>query len=96
MQAFDTTYHPLGQLMENLVDVFRAAYVGVGAHPRLLQPAVNEVRSYIRRIYRVVRLVTDVSVHFSESVVSLNLPDNIITRVLRLFCVTLNHVCYSV
>nr|KAG5713438.1 hypothetical protein BaRGS_024986 [Batillaria attramentaria] len=56
-KAFDTTFHPLGQLMESLVDVFRAAYVGVGAHPRLLRHAVDEVNSYIRRTYQVVRIL---------------------------------------
>lgn len=43
--------------MENLVDVFLAAYVGIGAHPRLLHHAIQEVSSYIRRIYQVVRYV---------------------------------------
>lgn len=55
VQAFDTTFHPLGRLMESLVDVFRAAYIGVGAHPRLLHHAVQEVNSYVRRIYQVLR-----------------------------------------
>jgi amyotrophic lateral sclerosis 2 protein len=54
-QAFETTFHPLGQLMESLVDVFRAAYIGVGAHPRLLKHAVQEVNSYVRRIFMVLR-----------------------------------------
>ena len=44
--------------MDDLVDVFRAAYIGVGAHPRLLFHAVEEVRSYVRRIYSIIRLVT--------------------------------------
>ncbi|XP_076459413.1 LOW QUALITY PROTEIN: alsin-like [Babylonia areolata] len=56
-KAFDTTFHPLGQLMENLIDVFRAAYIGVGAHPRLLHHAVQEVNSYIRRMYAVLRIL---------------------------------------
>ncbi|XP_059158810.1 alsin-like [Physella acuta] len=56
-RAFDTIYHPLGKLMETLVDVFRASYIGVGAHPRLLHHAVLEVLSYIRRLYRVVRIL---------------------------------------
>ncbi|XP_041374852.1 alsin-like isoform X2 [Gigantopelta aegis] len=56
-KAFDSTFHPFGKLMDNLVDVFRAAYIGVGAHPRLLFHAVEEVRSYIRRIYSIIRLL---------------------------------------
>ncbi|XP_067686605.1 alsin-like isoform X2 [Haliotis asinina] len=56
-KAFDTTFHPLGKLMENLVDVFRAAYIGVGAHPRLLHHAIEEVKSYVQRIYSVVRIL---------------------------------------
>ncbi len=55
LQAFDTTYHPLGKLMEGLVDVYRATYVGVGAHPRLLPHAVEEVKSYVYRVYPLVR-----------------------------------------
>ena len=43
--------------MESLVDVFRAAYIGVGAHPRLLHHAIQEVSSYVRRIYQVLRWV---------------------------------------
>ena len=56
-QAFDTPFHPLGKLMEGLVDVYRATYVGVGAHPRLLYHAVQEVMSYVKRVYRIVRSV---------------------------------------
>ncbi|KAK6960878.1 agglutinin-like protein 2, partial [Biomphalaria glabrata] len=55
--AFDTIYHPLGQLMETLVDVFRASYIGIGAHPRLLHHAKQEVMSYVHRLYRVVRIL---------------------------------------
>ncbi|OPL33139.1 hypothetical protein AM593_07261, partial [Mytilus galloprovincialis] len=44
-------------LMDGLVDVFRAAYVGVGAHPRLLNHAVAEVNSYVKRIYLTVRIL---------------------------------------
>ncbi|CAG5119646.1 unnamed protein product [Candidula unifasciata] len=56
-KACDTIYHPLGRLMENLVDVFRASYIGVGAHPRLLHHAVLEMRSYVSRLYQVVRIL---------------------------------------
>jgi amyotrophic lateral sclerosis 2 protein len=41
--------------MDCLVDVFRAAYIGVGAHPRLLGHAVAEVNSYVKRIYLTLR-----------------------------------------
>lgn len=55
LQAMDTGLHPLGKLLEDLVDVYRATYIGVGAHHRLLQHAVDEVQSYIHRIYPIVR-----------------------------------------
>ncbi|GAB6024905.1 agglutinin-like protein 2, variant 2 [Chamberlinius hualienensis] len=57
LKAFDTPYHPLGRLMDGLVDVFRATYVGTGAHPCLLQHSVEEVRSYVQRINDVVRIL---------------------------------------
>ncbi|BFZ15627.1 hypothetical protein BsWGS_18666 [Bradybaena similaris] len=56
-KACDTIYHPVGQLMDNLVDVFRASYIGVGAHPRLLHHAVLEMRSYVSRLYQIVRIL---------------------------------------
>ncbi|XP_071148422.1 alsin-like isoform X3 [Mytilus edulis] len=56
-RAFEISFHPLGKLMDGLVDVFRAAYVGVGAHPRLLNHAVAEVNSYVKRIYLTVRIL---------------------------------------
>ena len=37
------------------MDVYRATYVGVGAHPRLLPHAVEEVKSYVQRFYPIVR-----------------------------------------
>lgn len=54
-QAFDTKFHPVGKLIDGLVDVFRAAYIGIGAHPRLLPHAVQEIKSYVKRIYKVIR-----------------------------------------
>ncbi|XP_056010934.1 alsin-like isoform X4 [Ostrea edulis] len=56
-KACDLPIHPLGKLMEGLVDVFRAAYIGVGAHPRLLDHAVNEIKSFVSRIYHCVRIL---------------------------------------
>ncbi|XP_061189160.1 alsin-like isoform X2 [Saccostrea echinata] len=56
-KAFDLPFHPLGKLMEGLVDVFRAAYIGVGAHPRLLDHAVNEITSFVYRLYKCVRIL---------------------------------------
>ena len=57
-QAFDSPVHPLGRLMSSLVDVYRVTYVGVGAHPRLLRHAVDDVVSYVRRIYPILRSVS--------------------------------------
>ena len=51
----DTFGHPLFTLVEGLVDVYRATYVGVGAHRRLLLHAVEEAKSYISRLYNVIR-----------------------------------------
>lgn len=41
--------------MNALVDVYRATYVGVDTHPRLLHHAVLEVKSFVERIYDVTR-----------------------------------------
>ena len=55
LQACDTTLHPLGRLVETLVAVYRMTYVGVGANRRLLPQAVNEIKSYLYRIFQIVR-----------------------------------------
>lgn len=57
LQAFDTAGHPLNVLVEGLVDVYRATYVGVGAHRRLLPHAVAEAKSYVTRLFNVLRFV---------------------------------------
>ena len=54
-QAFDVNQHPLGQLVSGLGDVFRASYVGMGTHRRLLPHAVAEVKSFVIRVYKIVR-----------------------------------------
>uniref|UniRef100_UPI00398E659F alsin isoform X3 n=1 Tax=Pristiophorus japonicus TaxID=55135 RepID=UPI00398E659F len=56
-QACDTPLHPLGNLLETLVAVYRMTYVGVGANRRLLQQAVNEIKSYLTRIFQLVRFL---------------------------------------
>lgn len=55
VQACDTPLHPLGRLVETLVAVYRMTYVGVGANRRLLQEAVKEIKSYLKRIFQLVR-----------------------------------------
>ncbi|XP_066543467.1 alsin isoform X2 [Amia ocellicauda] len=57
IKACDTPLHPLGRLLETLVAVYRMTYVGVGANRRLLQQAVNEIKSYLRRIFQLVRFL---------------------------------------
>ncbi|XP_078407551.1 alsin [Cetorhinus maximus] len=57
MKACDTPLHPLGNLLETLVAVYRMTYVGVGANRRLLQQAVNEIKSYLTRIFQLVRFL---------------------------------------
>ncbi|GAB1600522.1 alsin-like isoform X1 [Argonauta hians] len=56
-KAFDTKFHPIGKLIDGLVEVFRAAYIGIGAHPRLLFHAVQEIKSYVKKIYKVIRIL---------------------------------------
>eukprot|EP00794_Sanderia_malayensis_P017360 gene17360-19095_t len=55
--AIDTFGHPLNILVEALVEVYRATYVGVGAHRRLLLHAVEEAKSCVARLFSVVRLI---------------------------------------
>ncbi|XP_019746352.1 alsin isoform X2 [Hippocampus comes] len=57
MKACDTPLHPLGRLVEALVAVYRMTYVGVGANRRLLPQAVIELKSYLNRIFQVVRFL---------------------------------------
>ncbi|KAL5005990.1 hypothetical protein ScPMuIL_017148 [Solemya velum] len=56
-KAFETPFHPLGKLMEDVVNVFRATYIGIGAHPRLLHHAIEEIRSCVAKMYKTVRLL---------------------------------------
>ncbi|XP_026157539.1 alsin isoform X2 [Mastacembelus armatus] len=57
IKACDTPLHPLGRLVETLVAVYRMTYVGVGANRRLLHQAVNEIKSYLNRIFQIVRFL---------------------------------------
>ncbi|XP_016127037.1 alsin-like isoform X2 [Sinocyclocheilus grahami] len=57
VKACDTPLHPLGRLVETLVSVYRMTYVGVGANRRLLPQAVNEIKSYLNRIFQLVRFL---------------------------------------
>ncbi|KAJ6665289.1 hypothetical protein lerEdw1_004338 [Lerista edwardsae] len=57
VKACDTPLHPLGKLVETLVAVYRMTYVGVGANRRLLQEAVREIKSYLKRIFQLVRFL---------------------------------------
>uniref|UniRef100_UPI0035900305 alsin isoform X2 n=1 Tax=Myxine glutinosa TaxID=7769 RepID=UPI0035900305 len=56
-KACDTVLHPLGRLLDMLVTVYRATYVGVGANKRLLHQAVEEVKSYVRSVFQIVRFL---------------------------------------
>ena len=71
-QAFDLKRHPLGRLVNRLVDVFRASYVGMGTHRRLLPHAVAETKSFVIRVYSIVRydLPLENSRHFATPLVS--------------------------
>ncbi|KAJ8003567.1 hypothetical protein DPEC_G00149690 [Dallia pectoralis] len=57
VKACDTPLHPLGRLLETLVAVYRMTFVGVGANRRLLEQAVNEIMSYLVRIFQIVRFL---------------------------------------
>ncbi|XP_061463962.1 alsin isoform X2 [Rhineura floridana] len=57
IKACDTPLHPLGKLVETLVAVYRMTYVGVGANRRLLQEAVREIKSYLKRIFQLIRFL---------------------------------------
>ncbi|KAM6463236.1 alsin isoform 1-T1 [Liasis olivaceus] len=57
VKACDTPLHPLGKLVETLVAVYRMTYVGVGANRRLLKEAVREIKSYLKRIFQLVRFL---------------------------------------
>ncbi|KAG7331013.1 hypothetical protein KOW79_004982 [Hemibagrus wyckioides] len=55
VKACDTPLHPLGWLLETLVTVYRMTYVGVGSNRRLLKQAVEEIQSYLKRLFQLVR-----------------------------------------
>ncbi|XP_066135020.1 alsin isoform X3 [Saccopteryx bilineata] len=57
IKACDTPLHPLGRLVETLVAVYRMTYVGVGANRRLLQEAVKEIKSYLKRLFQLVKFL---------------------------------------
>ncbi|XP_076849884.1 alsin isoform X3 [Brachyhypopomus gauderio] len=57
IKACDTPLHPLGWLLETLVTVYRMTYVGVGSNRRLLRQAVEEIQSYLSRIFQLVRFL---------------------------------------
>ncbi|XP_072541786.1 alsin isoform X2 [Salminus brasiliensis] len=57
IKSCDTPLHPLGWLLETLVTVYRMTYVGVGSNRRLLQQAVQEIQSYLKRIFQLVRFL---------------------------------------
>ncbi|XP_027020317.2 alsin isoform X1 [Tachysurus fulvidraco] len=57
IKACDTPLHPLGWLLETLVTVYRMTYVGVGSNRRLLKQAVEEIQSYLKRIFQLVRFL---------------------------------------
>lgn len=56
-KAMSTKQHPVGQLVNGLIDVFRASYIGMGTHRRLLPHAVAEVKSFVIRVYNIIRLL---------------------------------------
>ncbi|XP_073987659.1 amyotrophic lateral sclerosis 2 isoform X2 [Rhodnius prolixus] len=56
-QAFETTAHPLGRALAELVEAYTTTYGGVLVHPLLLPQAVAELQSITQRLYQVVTLL---------------------------------------
>ena len=56
-KAFNTTDHPLGNLMNRLELVYRQSYGGIGASKFLLPHAIAETHSIIQRMHSIVRYV---------------------------------------
>ncbi|RDD45065.1 Alsin [Trichoplax sp. H2] len=57
-KAFDDGTHPLGRLVDSLVEAFRYSYLGIAANHRLLLPhAIGEAKSMIRRLYESLRIL---------------------------------------
>ncbi|XP_066901299.1 alsin [Halyomorpha halys] len=55
-QAFESTHHPLGRALSELVEAYTTTYSGV-VHPLLLPQAVAELHSITLRLYQLVRLL---------------------------------------
>ncbi|VDO95912.1 unnamed protein product [Soboliphyme baturini] len=53
--ACSVPYHVFSVLLHGLADVFNASYSGAGAHSLLLPAALAEIRSVLRRIYKLLR-----------------------------------------
>lgn len=57
IKAFESTHHPLGDLLTEIATVYTATYGGVRVHPLLLSHAVAELHSITSRIYDIVTLL---------------------------------------
>lgn len=57
VKAFETTAHPLGRALAELVEAYTTTYGGVLVHPLLLPQAVAELQSITQRLYQVVTLL---------------------------------------
>ncbi|XP_033101416.1 alsin-like [Anneissia japonica] len=56
-KAFNSSLHPLGKLVDNLVHAFTNTYLGIGAHRRLLPYAVDEIKSFVKRLSDIVKVL---------------------------------------
>ncbi|KRX69454.1 Notchless -like protein 1 [Trichinella sp. T6] len=56
-QAFQLQYHPLGRLINGLSDIFNVSYSGVSVHSSLLVEAIEEIRSLLKRLYFVIKVL---------------------------------------
>ncbi|OUC49976.1 putative NLE domain protein [Trichinella nativa] len=55
--AFQLQYHPLGRLINGLSDIFNVSYSGVSVHSSLLVEAIEEIRSLLKRLYFVIKVL---------------------------------------
>ncbi|RWS27548.1 alsin-like protein [Leptotrombidium deliense] len=73
LTACSCEFHPLGTLISTLLDVYRTSYLGKGANVRLLPHAVSEIKSFLERVYEIVRfLFPDLPAFNSPLTIELN------------------------
>ncbi|XP_069778246.1 ALS2 C-terminal-like protein [Narcine bancroftii] len=54
-KAFDSTHHPLGKLLQTLIQVFQDTFSGICMYKRLLSMAQQEVVSHAKKLFELAR-----------------------------------------